>query len=651
MKKSSSISTIILIFQFVTIACLVISFVTVPLFKFTSNKKSSTSNLLSLSEHRGIQYGVFGYCETAKKECRTPSANYKAYEIQQKYKKHESDWKLGLNARKTLSELLIVVPVAAGLVFLNLIGSSLNIITKSRDINENERFIFVQFIVSIIISFLAFAASAMSCIVVFLLFYPHINWPAWVLIPAAVLSLVCLPLSFFQYLSKKGEVYNLETGAIIEEKQNDLYGNTRLLSDDVVFEEDKQSLDYFNNNDGHVSDESKSKNFFTELKKLNTNNMNSSSDFDNKASLNNSESYAQPSRLVDVMNNGGSKNTSTSNLSSHYGNKKDSFNMYQEYKQNESEGFSNANSHPAKYDSAALSGNPYRDASDSSSYYATANSYAAQKLPGSNLERENTFKTNDFKPESILLLDKKSPLENINGMSHKGSNLPATTEEEVANYSDISDSDKDFVRKNIIPKSQRPDLDSDDGLHDDQGSNFTSVSQRAGNPQYIQKKFNAQPTSNMNNYQGNTYQKQQVMPQQQQMRAYPQQYNQNNYYQQQQRSGPMGGYAGQPPAQYQQYNGGQMNRVGINHQALNPQQRTRAPMVFQNNADFNAPIGSSYQQQQYQGKSAMQSKFQPPVYKPGYKKKPMGANNMMGPASLSNPYANGSGQQPYSGFR
>lgn len=646
MKKSSSISTIILIFEFVSIAFLIISIVTVPLFKFTSKHKSSTSNLLSLSEHNGIQYGVFGYCDTSEKECSSASANYKAYQIQQDNKSSESDWKLDLNARKTLSELLIVVPVAAGLVFLNFIGSSINIITRKKDINENERFIFIQFIISIIFSFLAFAACAMSCIVVFLLFYPHVNWPAWVLIPASVLSLLVLPLTFFQYLNKKGEVYNLETGAIIEEKQHDLYGNSRLLSDDVVYEEDKQSIDYFDDHDGHVSDDTKTKYFFSELKKMNTNNMNSSSDFDNKNSLNNSEGYAQPSRLVDVMNNAGSKNTSTSNLSSK-DSKKDSFNMYQEYKQNEAEGYSST--HPSKYDSAALSGNPYRDASDSSSYYVTANSFA-QPDASTKLERESSFKTNDFKPESILLLDKKSPLDNINTLKNKASNLP-TTEEEVANYSDVSESDKDFVRQNIIPKSQRPDLDSDDGLHDDQGSNFTSVSQRAGNPNYVQKKL-TQPASNMMpNYQGNTYQNQPAMMQQampHQMRGNPVQYSQNNYYQQ--RSGPMGGYAGQPPNQYQQYNG-EMNRMGIKHQALNPQQRNRAPMIFQNNADFNVPIGSSYQQQQFQGNSAMQSKFHPQVYKPSYKKKPMGAANMMGPASLANPYANGNGQQPYSGFR
>lgn len=355
MKKSSSISTIILIFEFVSIAFLIISIVTVPLFKFTSKHKSSTSNLLSLSEHNGIQYGVFGYCDTSEKECSSASANYKAYQIQQDNKSSESDWKLDLNARKTLSELLIVVPVAAGLVFLNFIGSSINIITRKKDINENERFIFIQFIISIIFSFLAFAACAMSCIVVFLLFYPHVNWPAWVLIPASVLSLLVLPLTFFQYLNKKGEVYNLETGAIIEEKQHDLYGNSRLLSDDVVYEEDKQSIDYFDDHDGHVSDDTKTKYFFSELKKMNTNNMNSSSDFDNKNSLNTSEGYAQPSRLVDVMNNAGSKNTSTSNLSSK-DSKKDSFNMYQEYKQNEAEGYSNT--HPSKYDSAALSETP-----------------------------------------------------------------------------------------------------------------------------------------------------------------------------------------------------------------------------------------------------------------------------------------------------
>ncbi|OBA29162.1 pali-domain-containing protein [Hanseniaspora valbyensis NRRL Y-1626] len=624
MLRSSALSTIIVILQFISLAFLIIAFVTVPLFKFTSNSKSTTSNLLSLSNYNGIQYGVFGYCDTSEKTCSSASANYKAYKIQEA-NSDDSDWKLDLSARKTLSELLIVVPVAAGVIFINFLMTTVNLVTQKRDVNENERFIFIQFIISSVFSFLSFAGAAMSCIVVFLLFYPHVDWPAWILIPSAVLSLLSIPLTFFQYLYKKNEVYNSESGATMDEKNIDVYGNGRLLSDDIGYEENLHS-DY---DDVDVTDDLKTKNFYTQLQKFgsenNLNNSNSDLERNSTAIQEQGGEYAKPSQLVDVMKNGSNLTlgNSSNNSGLNLNNKKDSYNLYQEYKQNEQD-IANVNENTltsSNYDSAALTGNKFRDPSGSSSRYTTANSY---KQPGA-IDRNNK-------------------------------------EYEADGYSDISDSDKDFVRSNIIPKSERPALESDDGLHDDQSSNFTSVSQRAGNPAYLKNRLNApmpqiQPQQQQvqQPYQGqyqNAQPRQVYQGQAPNQNNYARQYPPQNNSQYQTRSGPMGGFAGQPPMNnnIQPYNPN-LDRVGVKHQAMNPQQRQRAPMVFQNNADFEAPVGSSYQQQNNSNVPVGGARFQPQVYKPGYKKRPMNTGAQMGPSSYSNPYVTNSAQQPYTGFR
>lgn len=675
MKRSSALSSLVVVLQLITLALLILSFVTVPLFKFTTKNKSSTSNLLSLSEYNDIQYGVFGYCRVSENECSAASANYKAYKIQQTYSDDSSAWKMSLTARKSLSELLLVVPIAAGLVFVNFLINSVNLITQKRDVNENERFIFVQFIISCIFSFLSFAGAAMSCIVVFLLFYPHVRWPAWILIPAAILSLACLPLTFIQYLFKKNEIYNSESGATMNEKSTDMYGNNRLLSDDAVYEENMHSDNDYEDID--VTDDLKAKNFFTQLKKLGSENNNSLSDLERNSTAipQDSNEYVKPSQLVDVMKNGSNVTLGTSsNNSGTIGqnpNKKDSYNLYQEYKQNEYElnNYSNKNTIPSKYDSAALEANTFREASGSSSHYTNG----TLKQPGA-IDRNNTFKTNDFKPESILFLDKKSPLDNLNGMRKNPNNvrsqgLKEVLENDVEAYSDISDSDKDFVRKNIIPKSERPILESDDGfLDDDQGSNFTSVSQRAGNPEYLNKRVNASNPIQNDKF---SSQKQPIQVQQQynntqQLQNKPNYQgsfaNQNNYqrqvpmqrnFQQQQRSGPMGGFAGQPPVHgnAQPFNpsyNSNINNTGMNYQPINHQQGQRAPMGFNNNSGFVSQTGPPYQQSQ---NAPMGSRFQPQVYKPGYKKRPMNQVPQMGATGFNNAYTGGSAEQPYTGFR
>ncbi|KAH3900416.1 SUR7/PalI family protein SCDLUD_003395 [Saccharomycodes ludwigii] len=179
-KKLISFSTILIGFQFASLAALIIACVTAPVFK-----------QIGLSSYNGIHYGVFGYCDDTS-TCTKASANYHPSEVTSS----SSNWKLDDYARSTLGELLIVVPISAGVLFIAMVS---NIISTVFSFKANGTSSLIIFIINLILSFLGFAGSAFSCIVCFLLFYPNVTWCSWILIPSAVLALLSLPLTFFIY--------------------------------------------------------------------------------------------------------------------------------------------------------------------------------------------------------------------------------------------------------------------------------------------------------------------------------------------------------------------------------------------------------------------------------------------------------------------
>ncbi|QLL33931.1 hypothetical protein HG536_0F02560 [Torulaspora globosa] len=182
LPRTRAVFTVICGFQFAAMAFLVIACITAPVFK-----------QIGLSKYQGTTYGVFGYCQSDK-GCSKAAATYDPFEVGSG---SNGDWTLGTTPRKRLGKILIVTPVAAGLNFISLVSTLLAFaIGLLRDSTSG-----ILFTLNLAMTALAFAASALVCVVTFLLFYPHVTWCSWLLIPAAVLPLIAIPLVFVAHSS------------------------------------------------------------------------------------------------------------------------------------------------------------------------------------------------------------------------------------------------------------------------------------------------------------------------------------------------------------------------------------------------------------------------------------------------------------------
>jgi hypothetical protein len=192
-------STVVVLFSIVSLACLIIATITAP----------ATS--LALAQAEDLKYGVFGYCTTgASSTCTTGSPWYTVSDLTEL-----TDWKMGSNARDTLAKILIVTPIAAG---LTLISFLFNLFSHFKVFGCSLAF----YIVGFIFALLAFFGAAITCIVVFLLFYPHVQWPSWLLIPAGVLNLLSVPLVFFAMKTNPTSSHDSDDEEIDRENLTDL---------------------------------------------------------------------------------------------------------------------------------------------------------------------------------------------------------------------------------------------------------------------------------------------------------------------------------------------------------------------------------------------------------------------------------------------
>lgn len=143
---------------------------------------------LSLAEDSKYKFGVFGYCNTdstGSSGCSDVSMNFKPSSLDDA----NSDWSMSSSVRDKLAKIMVVAPIAAGLTFFAIICNLVGIFARSRVGSSTAYWFFAAFF-----AFLAFVASALICVVSFLLYYPHVKWPCWILIPAAVFNLIALIL-------------------------------------------------------------------------------------------------------------------------------------------------------------------------------------------------------------------------------------------------------------------------------------------------------------------------------------------------------------------------------------------------------------------------------------------------------------------------
>lgn len=201
MKKNSSVVFFLVgLSQFVTMAFLIIGSITAPIFK-----------QIGYSKYDEITYGTFGYCKEGS--CSKASYNYHPDELSDS----DSNWKLNSNARSILGKIIFITPIAAGLNFLGFLCTIMsvlliNVLSSDRVGSASA----IMFFVNLTFSTLGFLSASLICIVVFLLFYPHVTWCSWVLIPGAALSLLVIPLIFSAYSRSSGSRDDDETEELEE---------------------------------------------------------------------------------------------------------------------------------------------------------------------------------------------------------------------------------------------------------------------------------------------------------------------------------------------------------------------------------------------------------------------------------------------------
>ena len=242
MAKATIILSIVTVFQFVSMAFLIIGSITAPVFR-----------QIGLSKYNDITYGVFGYCDNNNNnDCSKASASYNPSQFQT----NNDNWTLNNHSRNALGKILIVTPIAAGLNFFSFLSSFISIIIVT--LQSNNTFSAVLFFFNLLFTLFGFLSAALICIVVFLLFYPNVTWCSWILIPAAALPLINLPIIFLGYFNNKNDNeddldYTNEDDHLLTKKTDTGLNNTNVyteknLAPTVLPSFQSQSNNYSNSN-------------------------------------------------------------------------------------------------------------------------------------------------------------------------------------------------------------------------------------------------------------------------------------------------------------------------------------------------------------------------------------------------------------------
>ncbi len=135
------------------------------------NLTAPVSAAIALGDQDGIQYGVFGYCKDS--DC-TSKFLYNPTTLGD-----SSDFSISESVRSSMSKLLILHPIGAGLTLILLIQT---IITHLHSANHSSLYLLNVWFWS----FIAFALSTITCVTDILLFYPHLGWAGWLNIGSTV---------------------------------------------------------------------------------------------------------------------------------------------------------------------------------------------------------------------------------------------------------------------------------------------------------------------------------------------------------------------------------------------------------------------------------------------------------------------------------
>ncbi|KAH3671780.1 hypothetical protein WICMUC_004571 [Wickerhamomyces mucosus] len=545
-------STAIFILSLISLAFLIIASLTPPV-----------SSGFGLAEYDNIIYGALGYFNI---ETNSFTIGKPFYSIDDLTNSSNNDWKFDSNIRDKLVKFLIVIPIAGFLTLLNLF---VNFLAHFKSIGYSK----ISNIFNLFISLLAFLSSGIAIVITFLLFYPHIKWPSWLLIPASVFNLINIPLSFF--VLKVNSDYNDNNDDDQDFDENDQFvGN---LTDLTVNDEFKHINNFPNNNINNDSISNKSNHLIsTKILTHDSNSINEkislndySKDYNNGNKFNNN--YKQSNRIFEE----GSANLIPS----------------QNYAQKTNEAVTESPTFEPQSIDIESNNNIHNN-------HGLKNNNSSPTIP--NLEPSN-----DLNPNKSSSIYNSPPVIISNNNNNNGSNI----------------NEYDF---------ESNDYGNDNGI--DTGSDFTSISQRPAN--YYQP-FNQQQNGlnkqKLQQIQPQSQQQQQQQQYQPQSQLQQQQYQPQSQLQQQQyQPQPHQPYQAQhyqPQIQPQQY---QPQQYQLQPQQYQPQHYQLQPQPQQFHAQPQQPQPPTQQQAPRKDTSAIllnaNPDFQvngPAFQKPNGNKKPL----------------------------
>ncbi|KAI9371194.1 SUR7/PalI family-domain-containing protein [Aspergillus egyptiacus] len=136
---------------------------------------------IPLATFENVEYGVFGYCKAG--ECTDIHIGYTIEEIRNTGSS-DGDFNLPSDARKSLSSILIVHPIAA---FLTLICLCLAAAAHFHAPSHSPRYLLgllILLLPTLLVSLLAFLVDI-------LLFVPHLSWGGWIVLAATIILVTC----------------------------------------------------------------------------------------------------------------------------------------------------------------------------------------------------------------------------------------------------------------------------------------------------------------------------------------------------------------------------------------------------------------------------------------------------------------------------
>ncbi|KAB5559676.1 SUR7/PalI family-domain-containing protein [Coniochaeta sp. 2T2.1] len=161
-------ATPLAILLFAAFALLLISVISTPIIK-----------AIPLGSFHGVNFGVFGYCKPDG--CSPFEIGYDTSTIFNA--DDTATFDLPSSTRTTLSAILVLHPVAA---FLTLVMFILAIVAHLHSPSHSSRYLLIVFIISLV----TFIVCLLCFLVDVLLFVPHLAWGSYLVLAAAILTLL-----------------------------------------------------------------------------------------------------------------------------------------------------------------------------------------------------------------------------------------------------------------------------------------------------------------------------------------------------------------------------------------------------------------------------------------------------------------------------